>query len=358
MTLAIGLFDNLQIDPTDLRSPHEVLAERLADLAYAESLGFWGVFTGERHFWPAYRSVAPAVWLAAATQHTSRMRLGVLAFTLPLHQPAQFAEEVAFLDHLSGGRLEVGIGLGHRPVELAQTGVDPNTRNALVEERLAIVRALWTGRQVNATSEHHRLHELRLGMTPAQEPHPPMWYAGVDPASATWAAGKGLGLAVGFGPVATLAPAVETYREAWQQHATELAQEARPTEPGGGRVGFMRHVYLAETPGAAQREMADDLYRLQGLDPKVRDGSRAHRREDAEAEVTRLLGEEMYLAGTPEEVAIQLVAARRALGFDLFLGNVYAAGIDGERLRRTMRLLATQAGPLLATATERAQATV
>ena len=64
---------------------------------------------------PGFRCPAPGAWLGAATQRTRQMRLGVLAYTLPIHPPAALAEEVAILDHLSGGRLEVGVGLGHRP---------------------------------------------------------------------------------------------------------------------------------------------------------------------------------------------------------------------------------------------------
>src|SRR5688500_8697893 len=112
MTIHYGLFDNLQIDPSDPRAPQEVLAQRLDDLAYAEQIGMWGAFTAERHFWNVYRSVAPTAWVAAASQRTSRMRLGVLAYTLALHPPALLAEEIAFLDTLTNGRLEVGVGLG------------------------------------------------------------------------------------------------------------------------------------------------------------------------------------------------------------------------------------------------------
>lgn len=73
------------------------------------------------------------------------MRLGVLAYTLPLHDPARLAEEIAYLDTLSNGRFEVGVGLGHRPAELEQTGVDPHTRVSLFQERFAVLQGLLSG---------------------------------------------------------------------------------------------------------------------------------------------------------------------------------------------------------------------
>src|SRR5688572_6989500 len=143
--LALGLFDILQVDPTDVAGHGEVYARRLDDLAFADELGFAVAFSAERHFMPGYRCPAPGPWLGAATQRTQRLRLGVLAYTLPIHPPAALAEEIAVLDHLSGGRLEVGVGLGHRAEELVALGVDPAQRIAVFQERLAILRALWSG---------------------------------------------------------------------------------------------------------------------------------------------------------------------------------------------------------------------
>lgn len=339
MPIVYGLFDNLQIDPSDPRSPHNVLEQRLDDLAYAEEIGYWGAFTAERHFMSFYRSVAPGAWIAAAAQRTKQLRLGVLAYTLALHQPAQLTEEIAFLDHLSNGRLEVGVGLGHRPVELEQTGVDPARRIPLFQERFAILVGLLTGASAKVESEFHTLRDVAAGLLPVQAPHPPIWYAGTDPMAGAWAGANGLDLAVGFAPTEALVKIVTSYRTAYGVYLKHQAEQEAPAT--GGRVALMRHIYLSESDDRAGVEMADDLYRLNSLDPRVKDGSRSNRRSDTAAEVKRLNEQEIVVGGGPDSFATYLTKARDALGFDIFLANVYPAAVEQERVRRTMRLLVT-----------------
>ncbi len=352
MTIHYGLFDNLQIDPSDQRAPQDVLAQRLDDLAYADEIGMWGAFTAERHFWNVYRSVAPTAWVAAASQRTARMRLGVLAYTLALHKPELLAEEIAFLDTLTNGRLEVGVGLGHRPAELEQTGIDPARRVPLFQERFAILQGLLSGGSVAVTSEFHTLRDVASGLPPVQIPYPPLWYAGTDPNAGTWAAANGLDLAIGFMPISRLLPIVQAFRTT--RAAYEAKQAERELPVTGGRIAFMRHLYLSESGNRARAEMADDLYRLNSLDPRVREGSRPNRREEAEAEAQRLIDQEVVIGGGAEDVARLLQAAHEALGFDIFLANVYPAGVEQERVRRTMRLLMEEVAPRVAPVLARA----
>lgn len=337
MSTTLGLFDIMQIDPTDPSGHGEVYRRRLDDLAYADEIGLDFAFTAERHFLANYRASAPTVWLGAASQRTRRLRLGVLAYTLPLHSPVRLAEEVAVLDHLSGGRLEVGLGLGHRPEELVAVGVDPTQRIAIFQERLAIMQALWSGGQVTIESEHDTVREVAINPTPLQEPHPPLWYAGGAPGAASWAGSYGMSLAVGFAPIRDLVPATAAFKAGCA--ARREVPDGTPL-PGEGRIALMRHVYLAESDERAKAEMTDDLLRLHALDRPAGEGSRPNRHAAAADEADRLIRDEVYLAGSPETVARGIAFAHRTIGVGLFLGNPYAAGIDDERVRRTMHLLA------------------
>jgi alkanesulfonate monooxygenase SsuD/methylene tetrahydromethanopterin reductase-like flavin-dependent oxidoreductase (luciferase family) len=339
MPITLGLFDIMQIDPTDSAGHAEVYRRRLDDLAFADEVGLVVAFAAERHFMAHYRLPAPTAWLGAASQRTRRMRLGVLAYTLPLHSPVRLAEEVAVLDHLSGGRLEVGLGLGHRPEELAAIGVDPAKRIPIFQERLAIMQALWSGGQVTIESEHDTVREVAINPTPLQEPYPPLWYAGGNPGAASWAGANGMSLAVGFSPLRDLVQATGAFK------AGRLARQEIPDDapmPGEGRIALMRHVYLAESDERARAEMTDDLLRLRSLHQPGAEGSRADRRSEAADEAERLVRDEVYLAGGPETVARAIAFAHRTLGVDLFVGNPYAAAIDDERVRRTMQLLAVE----------------
>lgn len=341
MTIRLGLFDNLQIDPVALSGENDPGARytwRLDDLALADELGFAVAFTAERHFMPNYQAPAPNVFVAAATQRTTRIRLGVLAYTLPLHQPFRLAEEIAVLDHLSGGRLEVGIGLGHRPEELAAIGVDPAERIPIFQERLALLRALWTGGQIGIESPHNILRDLAIHPLPLQEPHPPLWYAGSDPTAAAWAASQGMNLAVGFAPASRLKPTTDAFHANGQENA--------------GHVALLRHAYVAESDERAMTEIEDDLMRLHEIQQSHGEGSRADRRTAARDHAVALVKDELAVAGGPDTVAGLVRSIQQTLRIDCFLANPYLAGVERERVRRTLRLFADEVAPRLEAPTE------
>ena len=350
--MRLGLFDIHQVDPTDPDDAAAVYRRRLDHLALADELGFGFAFTAERHFMPGYRCPAPGAWIGAASQRTRRMRLGVLAYTLPLHPPAALAEEIAVLDHLSGGRLEVGLGLGHRPPELEAIGVDPNRRVPIFQERLAILRALWNGGTVTLESETTTVRGVAIHPRPVQEPHPPLWYAGTDATAVVWMSSQGMNLAVGFAPAARLRPATAAY--------TAARAEFIARDPGmaGGDVALMRHVYLAETDEAAQAEVIEDLIRIHELRDQASENpagiatsaNRPDRRAAAVESAAGLIRDEMMLIGSPETVAAGIRAAQETLGLTTFLANPYATGVDDARVERCLRLLATDVGPRIAEA--------
>ena len=181
-----------------------------------------------------------------------------------------------------------------------------------------------------------------------QVPHPPLWYAGTDPNAGTWAGANGLDLAIGFAPVGRLTPVVQAFRTARAVYEKQQAERELPLT--GGRVAFMRHLYVSDGDDRARNEMTEDLFRLTSLDPRVREGSRPNRREDSETEARRLINQEIVIGGGPEQVATILQHAHKELGFDLFLGNVYPAGVEQQRVRRTMRLMMDNVAPLVAPA--------
>ena len=338
MTIHLGLFDIHQVDPTSTADTRTVLASRLDDLTFADELGGFEVaFTAERHYLQTHRCQAANVWLAAAGQRTRNLRFGTLAYTLPIHQPLPLAEEIATLDHLTGGRIEIGVGLGHRTEELIANGIDPARRVQVFQERLAVLEGLLNGGQVTFESDHTVIRGAYLHPAALQRPHPPLWFAGTDRPSAIWAGQHGMNLAVGFAPTEALVGATTAFREG------VLMRESRAPEPDGlrrGEIALMRHVYVAEDDARARSEMVEDLLRLQSLNARHSEGSRADRHAAAEVELDRLVEHEIFIAGGPETVANGIIRAGATLGISMFLANVYAAGVDGERVRRTLRLLA------------------
>jgi alkanesulfonate monooxygenase SsuD/methylene tetrahydromethanopterin reductase-like flavin-dependent oxidoreductase (luciferase family) len=275
------------------------------------------------------------------------MRLGMLGYTLPIRQPVQLAEEVAMVDQISGGRVEVGFGLGHRVEELLALGVAPEQRIRIFQERIAIVQALWTGGRVSFEGEGIVVRDTAIWPLPAQQPHPPIWFAGTEPIAAHWMGSRGYGLAVGFKPTNDLVAGVTAWRAGAAGQSEEL-RAALPERPVGS-LALMRHLLVAESNERAMDEIADDLVRLnEAVAGESGEGSRADRREEARAKTRELIDTGVMIAGGPGEVAAMIGTEREALGFDLLLANIHAAGVEPERVHRTIRLLSGEVRERLA----------
>jgi alkanesulfonate monooxygenase SsuD/methylene tetrahydromethanopterin reductase-like flavin-dependent oxidoreductase (luciferase family) len=334
MTIELGLFDIHQVDPTDPDPTAAVFDRRLKLLAHADRVGLRYAFTAERHFMPNYRASSSTAWIAAASQRTERIRLGVMAYTLPLHLPTALAEDVAVLDQLTNGRLEVGFGLGHREEELVALGIDPEQREQLFQERYAVLTALWEGGTVTLERPGTLVRGAAIHPLPLQQPYPPLWFAGSDPQAAQWAGMRGMSLAIGFKRSIELAQTVAAFRSGCRKRQVEL--------PGAGRIALMRQISIAPTDLEALDAMTEDLDRLHRLGT-----GGAGDLDRARAAAEQMIRDEAFIAGSPETVARELLLLRERLDIDIFLANLHAAGVSDARLAQMMTLLAEQVAPML-----------
>ncbi|GAA2755154.1 LLM class flavin-dependent oxidoreductase [Actinopolymorpha rutila] len=123
----------------------------------------------------------PWVCLAAMATATSRIRIGTTVTPLPRRRPWKLASEAVSVDVLSGGRLILGVGSGdgHEPgFGAVGEPAHPRERAERVDEGLAIIAALWTGRPVHLDGTHYRVDGLRYAATPVQRPRIPIWIGG------------------------------------------------------------------------------------------------------------------------------------------------------------------------------------
>lgn len=352
--LKLGLFDILQIDPLLGQDVPAMLASRLDDLAYADELGFDVAFAAERHFMPQYAAASVTAWIGAASQRTRRMRLGAMAWTLPIKAPVELAENIAMLDVLTNGRFEAGFGTGHRVEELVALGVDPAQRIPQFQERLALLKALWSGGQVSFERGDIRVREVLVAPQPVQVPHPPLWYAGTEPVAAQWMGANGVGLAVGFKPTGQLVPTVAAFVNGRDSRAAEL-YEADPPRPGG-TIALMRSVIVGESDRQVRADVVDDLLRLdEFIKGSQGEGSRADRYASANERFDAMVASEVMIAGSPATVAEGIASSRQQVRFDVFLANVYAMGSTTERIRATLDALA---GPVRERLTTGAEVTI
>ncbi len=122
----------------------------------------------------------PWILLAAVALATSRIRIGTMVTPLARRRPWKVARETVTLDHLSAGRLTLGVGLGFPPeLEFAALGEISGERERAerLDEGLAVLTALWSGRPVNHGGKHYQLHDVQFLPKPLQEPRIPIWVA-------------------------------------------------------------------------------------------------------------------------------------------------------------------------------------
>lgn len=157
---------------------------RLAVLA--EELGFDGVWASEHLFHASYIAerlgdlpyYEPLTVLTAVSAATSRVRLGTTVLVLPWHDPPRLAKTVATLDQLSGGRVDLGVGVAMTEDEFENLGVDFKSRGRRTNEILAALQALWTEDVPTFEGEFYRYGGLKFSPKPKQTPYPPILVGG------------------------------------------------------------------------------------------------------------------------------------------------------------------------------------
>ena len=196
--MRFGIFYELQLPrPWAPDAEHRLLKDSLEQVELADSLGFDYVWAVEHHFLEEYsHSSAPEVFLAAASQRTTRIRLGHGIVQLPVgyNHPARVAERIATLDLVSDGRAELGTGESSSEAELGGFGVERATKRAQWEEALDVVTRLMVEEPfAGADGPFVHMPPRNVVPKPLQRPHPPLWVACSRRDTIHLAATKGMG---------------------------------------------------------------------------------------------------------------------------------------------------------------------
>jgi alkanesulfonate monooxygenase SsuD/methylene tetrahydromethanopterin reductase-like flavin-dependent oxidoreductase (luciferase family) len=324
----------------------ELYEQRLRVLQAAERAGFYCYHLAEHHGTPLSAAPSANLFFAAASQRTRRLRLGALVYLLPMYHPLRLVEEIAMLDHLTRGRLEVGVGRGASPYELAMFGLSPQAAPEVFREALdVLVQGLTTG-DLTYQGRYFQFADTRADLRPLQQPYPPLWYPTTNAQSIPWVAREGFNTIYGFG---FLSPTLQDTRQQLDQYAALHAQHAG--EPGrlNGHVreplyGFTRQVYVAETDAQALREaraaFADFFANFNYL-WALHDNDRYSGRVDFD----RLVEQELLLVGSPATVRAQLERYVAAAGGNYFAGTFAFGSLSGDQILRSLDLFAREVMP-------------
>jgi alkanesulfonate monooxygenase SsuD/methylene tetrahydromethanopterin reductase-like flavin-dependent oxidoreductase (luciferase family) len=165
-----------------------------------------------------------------------------LVYLLPLYNPLRLINEICMLDHLSGGRLEIGVGRGVSPFELAYFGISFMDAREIFEEALDVVVAGLRNERLTHRGPHYRFDGVPMEIKPLQQPNPPFWYGVSSPESLMLAARHGMNM-VGGGPNAALKEMTAHFREEYMVHKRSVADSNPHIEEP--IIGAIRHVYVA-----------------------------------------------------------------------------------------------------------------
>jgi alkanesulfonate monooxygenase SsuD/methylene tetrahydromethanopterin reductase-like flavin-dependent oxidoreductase (luciferase family) len=268
-----------------------------------EALNFEGIFLSEHHLsWGLNPS--PNLLLAALAMRTKRLRLGAMTLVAPMYHPARIAEELAMLDHLSEGRLEIGLARGSNPLEVETIGVAAAEMQPRFLEALDVVEGALTATEpFNYDGKFYKCHNLTVNPRTLQQPLPPRWISVVSPESCALAARRGYKVCGGFLSADRINENFNVYRAA-------AAAAGRKVSPDDLAI---RRLVIVDEDGDAARARAKTSFRSDYKD-----------RGPVEGAVPSWFSSDETVAGTPAEVAENLLSQcdRTGAGNILIYGGV------------------------------------
>ena len=335
MALQFGVFDHLDDNGIPLADLFET---RLKLIEQYDRAGFRSYHIAEHHSTPLGMAPSPSVFLAAVAQRSERLRFGPLLYVTPMYHPLRVAEEVVMLDQMSRGRLELGLGRGASPIEIAGFDVDPADAPAMNREATEIILKALTSDVLNHDGKFYRYKNVRIAARPLQQPYPPLWFAPTEPSRAADAA-RLKGNMVTLISNAGVKALTEAYRAGWQAQGNNAADLPL--------LGVFRHVVVADSDAKA-RDLMRGAYRQW----------RHHMAflwewggipfpigmiypEDFDT----LEGMAMGVAGSPETVRRYIAATVELTGINYFVGDMIFGSLPYEAASRSVELFAKEVMP-------------
>lgn len=289
-----------------------------------EELGFEGIFFSEHHFGGSF-SPSPNLLIAATAARTSRLRLGVMALVVPYYTPARLIEEIGMLDHLTGGRLEIGTGIGV-PQELARLDISMDQARALAAEAVDILDAALDGGAVSYQGKHFNYDKLPLVPRTAQTPHPPKWTTVVSTDSARKSARRRSKICTGFNPTEQIKGLFDAYR---------AEADACGFRVGPDHLALRRRVVVARSDAEASEltgSVRERYKQFVAQDTRIKLAPVADKQSpipDAPKQGDFVVSDDEFISGTPEHVAERIIDQCRRTGAGHFLAVLHwAAGLD------------------------------
>ena len=333
--MQLGMF-NLMTLVDNPRGVDGVLADTQAMVLAAEQAGFDIAFFAEHHFTSYSLGVSPLLTAAALAGQTSRIGLGVAVVVLPLYQPLRLAQEIAFLDRLSGGRLHLGLGTGYQPYEFERLGVPIDDKVAIFRSSWEVVEAALTQGRVQAEQE--------IVFTVRPTRMPPLYLTTLSP--------EIVGMMAAHRPTLFLTSGWKGLHSLQQGQRDAAACWAAAGGTGAPSVALQQYIHVtgskAEARDAAERAryVVRVAASLRGRDlPAVEHGVLQPGAFPGEPPLESFL--DNLVIGDPEHVAERMVREIRTLGLSLYNTIFQFGDLPIGRARRSLDRFGAEVLPIL-----------
>ena len=201
--LRFGLYYDFRNPPAWRRPYARIYSEIFEQIVWGEQHGFDDVWLSEHHFHEDGYAPSLLPIAAAIAARTTTIRIGTAVMLLPFHNPVRVAEDAATVDVISGGRFQLGVGVGYKVEEFESFAISKTERGRRTNEGLEIIRRLWEGETLTFQGKYYEVHQAKLAPEPVQQPRPPLWVGGFTPPAVQRAAKYGDGF-LGIGPIKEL----------------------------------------------------------------------------------------------------------------------------------------------------------
>jgi alkanesulfonate monooxygenase SsuD/methylene tetrahydromethanopterin reductase-like flavin-dependent oxidoreductase (luciferase family) len=334
--------------------PHaQTYQEHLEQVRLADELGFDHYWFLEHHLHPGSLTPSPNLLVAAAAPMTHRIRLGSMVNILPFRNPVILAEELAMLDNLTNGRLDVGIGRGLKPDEFEALGLPMAESRPMFDEALQVMLDVWSQDEFRHQGRYYFAHkQAPLRPSLVQTPHPPLYMSAASQESLRWTAERNMYFGQIDSPIPACARDAVFYHQI--QQASGFAQEPR--------LFLARRAYVGETDAAARRDALPHLMQewelwsrytravQAGLLPDSYAAYRTLAPELAALSCEDIIDQGIVLFGSPEHVAEQIREHTRHLDLAVLACFFQFGQLAREQVLDSMRLFAEQVVPAVTAA--------
>jgi len=323
--------------------PSQEIYSRAVDIAQAaETLGFSNVWLAEHHFSTYGYLSRPAQLATYLAAKTTKLRVGTAVIVVPLHHPLVIAEEIATLDQLAGGRVDIGLGRGYQHYEFERLGLELDTARARWEESIDIILKALSGEPFTYDGKLFQIPETTIFPHPLQKPHPPIWVTAQSPESVEATVRRGFNLLTGgFGvPIERMAD--------FRRQFDHLLSEVKPARAPA--VGVQRAVYVTENAADARAAAEEARWNmrvtlsLRNHYEKVDRGRAIAVPGPKEPDTDDLL-DRFLVIGTPDTVIRQITRVKEMVGITHFNCSFWFGDLEHPRIMKSMRLFAKEVLP-------------